>query len=134
TDPPVARSQRSNFRKLEAAREADAKTWQQEKAELLKQLEGYKVQSPTSTPPAAVADMAKELEGLKAELAILDISRSPEFQARFEKPKTITVQRAKNIAGAKGAEVEAVLTMPPGGLRDARLEELLKDLHTYTRA
>jgi hypothetical protein len=140
TDPPVAPRQRSNFRKLEAERDAlRSKLAALEKGGGGGPTAGEGLTSTTSPVTSSsspdseqVLAMSKELETLRSELALLDITRSPEFNAKFEAPRSITIKQAKNIAGDKGAEVEVILSMPPGALRDQKLDELLNALPPST--
>lgn len=134
TDPPlVNKHQRSNFRKLEEARATDAQKWQQERTQLLGELETFrKGGSSVTQPDSKFADVLNENEKLKQELTLLDITRSPEFSARFDKPREIAITQAANMAGQKGADVKAILAMPAGGLRDAKMEELLAELPPST--
>lgn len=131
TDPPVARSQRSNFRVLESQlKEAQSKLAALEK-------NGTASDKPSSTTTTANAELLalqKELNEARTELSLLDITKSPEFVQKFDTPRRITVQQAKNISGSNGSEVEAILNMPPGALRDTKLEELYKDLPASTAA
>lgn len=136
TDPPKIPN-RQHVKALKQSFAQDRQSWEQERATLLKQLEDLKGSSapqpkPESTPQ--LTEILTENKTLKEELALLDITRSPDFNAKFENPKRVTIQQAKNIAGPKAADVEAILSMPPGSLRDGKLEELLGELPPSTAA
>lgn len=120
-----------HIRQLKEGMAAKEQGWEQERATLLKELETLK--APKQTDPK-IADIIKENEALRRDMTLMDITRSPEFQSKFEQPRKVTILQAKNIAGDKGAEVETILSMPAGLLRDQKLDELISELPASTAA
>lgn len=118
-----------HIRQLKEGIAAKEQSWEQEKSTLLKELETLKQ---TATPQ--LTEIMKENERLQREITLLDITKSPQFASKFEQPRRVTITQAKNIAGDKGPEVEMVLSMPAGLLRDQKLDELMSELPASTAA
>lgn len=121
-----------HIRQLKEGIAAKEQSWEAEKAELVQKLQQLEASRPTSDPK--LAEILQENERLQRELVLLDITKSPTFASKFEQPRKVTIAQAKNIAGDKGAEVEVVLSMPAGIIRDQKLEELMAELPASTAA
>lgn len=134
TDPPISGKARPHFKKLEAERDQLRARLQELEGKGATQTASSTQSAAAPAPSSDVLAMQKELEGLRAELYALDATRDPAWQQRFQQPREVTVRQAKNMAGDKGAAVENILSMPPGSLRDQKLDELLKELPASTAA
>lgn len=127
TDPPVRGKTRQHFKALEQSKrnleqtaQQQQQAWEQERTALKTELETLK--------KGRGPEHEQELQRLREEIAALDITRDPQFAARFEKPREIAIGQAANLSGARAADVKAVLAMEPGTLRDQRLQEILGEL------
>lgn len=130
TDPPLRKAtiQKHHFKDLKNELAQTREQWQAERVQLLQQIEQFKATPAISTPDPVVAEILKERDSLRTELAAYGAVKNPVLDAQ----QAATIRQAKNLSGDKGSLIETVLSMPAGSTRDAKLEEILSDLPAST--
>jgi hypothetical protein len=134
TDPPIRRAatvQKHKFKELKTELAQTREQWQAREQELTRELETLRAApKPAAVPDPVIADIIAERDTLRQELTAYGAVKNPQLDLK----QKVTITQAKNIAGDKGSLVETVLMMPPGALRDAKLDELLGELPVSTAA
>lgn len=87
-------------------------------------------------PPPEVEQLKQEIEQTKKELEEyrdtlrrVRLEEDPKFKSYFEQQINRRVERAKEVVGKdKATQLESILKLPEGDLRDNQLEEFVSDL------